>query len=102
MYILKVIFFLKLVVSLAMLLSLARGEYQDSAGSANTIGKGGLRAVRGGAFGGIQGGFIEILKDDRSQTARGDYSFSYESADGTKRHEHGTENNGQNTKGGWR
>ncbi|KAK3875253.1 hypothetical protein Pcinc_019852 [Petrolisthes cinctipes] len=43
-----------------------------------------------------------IVQDDRTQNAYGEYSFTYETSDGTYRQESGAQNDGQTSKGGWR
>ncbi|XP_042864636.1 endocuticle structural glycoprotein SgAbd-8-like [Penaeus japonicus] len=45
---------------------------------------------------------IPILKDDRTQSARGDYSVDFESANGIARQESGSQSYGQVAQGGWR
>lgn len=45
---------------------------------------------------------IPILKDDRTQSAYGEYSFEYETGNGISRQEAGTQNDGQVVQGGWR
>lgn len=48
-----------------------------------------------------QGG-ASIVQDQRSQNAYGEYSFQYETSDGTSRQEEGKQDNGQVTQGRFR
>lgn len=43
-----------------------------------------------------------IVQDQRRQNAYGEYSFQYETSDGTSRQEAGKQNNGQMMQGGYR
>nr|XP_027236377.1 uncharacterized protein LOC113827698 [Penaeus vannamei] len=45
---------------------------------------------------------IPILKDDRTQSAHGDYSVDFEAANGIARQESGSQSYGQAAQGGWR
>ncbi|XP_066939786.1 cuticle protein AMP1B-like [Macrobrachium rosenbergii] len=45
---------------------------------------------------------IPILKDDRSQTPSGEYSFAFETGNGISREEAGTQVDGQVANGRWR
>ncbi|KAG7168939.1 Cuticle protein [Homarus americanus] len=43
-----------------------------------------------------------ILQDKRTRNGYGEYSFQYETSDGTARQESGSQNDGQVSQGGWR
>lgn len=61
-------------------------------------------ADRGYGQGSVGGGHrgASIVQDQRAQNAYGEYSFQYETSDGTFRQETGKQNNGQVTQGSYR
>ncbi|KAK8392302.1 hypothetical protein O3P69_017705 [Scylla paramamosain] len=54
---------------------------------------------RGYSGGGGRFSGAALLNDQRSQNAYGEYSFQYETSDGTFRQEEGAQNNGQVSRG---
>lgn len=54
---------------------------------------------RGYSGGGGRFSGATLVNDQRSQNAYGEYNFQYETSDGTFRHEEGSQNNGQVSRG---